>query len=238
MRILTNHLTRMQPGYICVAGIDLDTGTHVRPVLGYGRLSTSLLLKNGGPFELGYVVDLGPTVSVGRAPEHEDYRFNSTKAACLKRVSDDYFWNMLVDCASDTLQGVFGTDLVRRDRSCTVEVGRGMASLGCLAPRGRPYLYVNHRDSVRISFPWLSPPADLSVTDLRLYEEDQRTPRRALVSDLREKLQDGMAVILSVGLTRPFRKEGGDAARHWLQVNNVHLESEPLRGRGEPPDGA
>ncbi len=79
MQILVNHLTRMQPGYICVAGIDLETGTHVRPVLWYGRLSTSLLLKNGGPFELGCVVDLGPTVCVGRAPEHEDHRFNPTK---------------------------------------------------------------------------------------------------------------------------------------------------------------
>ncbi len=87
---------------------------------------------------------------------------------------------------------------------------------------------MNHRDSVRISFPWLSPPANLSVTDLRLYQEDHKVPRRTLVSQLQKKLQAGTAVILSVGLTRPFRKEGGDAARHWLQVNNIHLEGEPL----------
>lgn len=233
MRILINHLTRMQPGYICVAGIDLETGAHVRPVLGHGRLTMDLLLKRGGPFELGCVVNLGPTVHAGRAPEHEDHRFDPAKAFCLGRVPDDYFWDTLIDSASGTLQGIFGRELVRREKSCTVDVGKGRASLGCLAPRGRPSLYVNHRGGVRISLPWLSPPADLSVTDLRLYQEDHKTPRRALISHLQKKLQAGAAVILSVGLTRPFRKEGGDAAMHWLQINNVHLEGEPLWDFGE-----
>ena len=174
MRILINHLTRMQPGYICVAGIDLETGAHVRPVLQYGRLTIDLLLKRGGPFDLGCVVDLGPTVHIGHAPEHEDHRFDPAKAVCLGRLSNDYFWNKLRDSASDTLQGIFGRELIRGGKICTVDIGKGTASLGCLAPRGRPSLYVNRRDSVRISFPWLSPPADLSVTDLRIYQEDHR----------------------------------------------------------------
>ncbi len=228
MRILVNHLTRMQPGYICVAGIDLGTGTHVRPVLRHGRLTTELLLKRGGPFELGCVADLGPTVHIGRAPEHEDHRFDPAAAFCLGSVPDDYFWNILSGSASDTLQGIFGRELVRHEKSCTVDIGKGRASLGCLAPRGRPSLYINHRGSVRISFPWLSPPADLSVTDLRLYQEDHKTPRRTLVSHLQKKLRAGAGVILSVGLTRPWHKEGDTAARHWLQVNNIHLEGEPL----------
>lgn len=52
MKIAVNHLTRMQPGYICVAGIDLETGSHVRPVLPSGRLSAALLRRNGGPFDI------------------------------------------------------------------------------------------------------------------------------------------------------------------------------------------
>jgi hypothetical protein len=35
-------------------------------------------------------------------------------------------------------------------------------------------------------------------------------------------------VILSVGLTRPWRKQEDTAERHWLQVNNVHLQDNPL----------
>jgi hypothetical protein len=33
---------------------------------------------------------------------------------------------------------------------------------------------------------------------------------------------------LAVGLTRPWRKNGDTAQRHWLQVNNIHLEEDPL----------
>jgi hypothetical protein len=40
-------------------------------------------------------------------------------------------------------------------------------------------------------------------------------------------------VILSVGLTRPFRKWGDSEERHWLQVNNIHLEDDPLWQLGE-----
>src|SRR5215210_1099974 len=60
MRILVDHLTRMQPGYFCAAGIDLESGRHVRPVLRRGRLTTDLLGTNGGPFDIGSVLDLGP----------------------------------------------------------------------------------------------------------------------------------------------------------------------------------
>lgn len=109
-----------------------------------------------------------------------------------------------------------------------MDIGKGRASLGCIAPRGSPSLRVNHRGGVRISFPWLSPPMDLSVTDLRLCEKDHKTPRRTLISQLRKRLQAGTEVILSVGLTRPWRKEGDNVARHWLQVNNIHLEDDPL----------
>ncbi|MGH3088338.1 MAG: dual OB domain-containing protein [Rubrobacteraceae bacterium] len=228
MKILINHLTRMQPGYICVAGIDLETGAHIRPVLGNARLTTGLLSRNGGPFELGCVVDLGPTVHVGRAPEHEDHRFDPAKAACLGCVPDDYFWDTLRDSASDALQGIFGKDLAKHEKSCVMDVGKGKASLGCLAPRGRPSLYVNRHGSVRISFPWLSPSADLSVTDLRFCEEDHKTPRKSLISHFQKELKAGTGVILSVGLTRPWRKEGDAVARHWLQVNNIHLEDDPL----------
>ncbi|MGH3145870.1 MAG: hypothetical protein ACRDTR_08730, partial [Rubrobacter sp.] len=71
MRILVNHLTRMQPGYVCVAGLQLDTPNHVRPVLRRGRLTTGLLGLNGGPFDIGAVVVLGPATYAGHAPELE-----------------------------------------------------------------------------------------------------------------------------------------------------------------------
>jgi hypothetical protein len=52
MQIVVNHLTRMQLGYICVAGVDVSSGQHIRPVL-RSRLNVDLLARNGGPFDLG-----------------------------------------------------------------------------------------------------------------------------------------------------------------------------------------
>lgn len=218
----------MQPGYICVAGVDVNTLKHIRPVLRYGRLTTSLLKHNGGPLEIGSIVDLGPTVYTGHAPEMEDHYFDPTKATWLFDDTPDDYWEFLNQVAQESLAAIFGPALEQWDESCTVDVGEGHASLGCLAPEERPWLYVDHRGTVRIVLECLTPSVDLSVTDLRLYERDQRTPRRDLVADVQSRLKAGVDAILSVGLTRPWRKQGDTAERHWLQLNNIHLEDDPL----------
>jgi hypothetical protein len=74
----------------------------------------------------------------------------------------------------------------------------------------------------------VTPSVDLSVTDLRLYEKDHKTPRRKLVADVQERIEAGVESILSLGLTRPWRKQGDTTERHWLQVNNIHLKDDPL----------
>jgi len=224
MHILVNHLTRMQPGYICVAGVDVNTMSHVRPVLPRGRLTTDLLRYSGGPFSIGSVVDLGPTVYAGGAPEIEDHYFDPAKATWLFDDDPEDYWELLNQMAYENLAALFGPDLDQRDRSRTVGIREGHASLGCLAPKQRPSLYVDQRGAVRIALET----ANLSVADLRLYERDHRTPRRDLVTSVRRRIQTGVEVILSVGLTRLWRKQEDASERHWLQVNNVHLQDDPL----------
>ena len=94
---------------------------------------------------------------------------------------------------------------------------------------------MDHRGTVRLVLDYLMPSVDLSVTDLRLYEGDGRTPRRDLVQSVQKRLESGVETILSVGLTRPWQKRGDDEERHWLQLNNIHLKDDPLwqliRGR-------
>jgi hypothetical protein len=136
---------------------------------------------------------------------------------------DDY-WELLNQMAYESLAALFGPDLDQRERSRTVGIREGHASLGCLAPKKRPSLYVDHRGAVRIALG----KANLSVADLRLYERDHKTPRRDLVASVQRRIQVGVEVILSVGLTRPWRKQEDTAERHWLQVNNVHLHDDPL----------
>jgi hypothetical protein len=233
MRTLVNHLTRMQPGYFCAAGVDLETGRHVRPVLRRGRLTVDLLSTNGGPFDVGSVLDLGPTTSAGRAPELEDHRFDPAETRWLSDDDPDEFWEVLDRIAQEDLTDIFGPELELWDESGTVDVGEGKASLGCLRPMQQPWMYVDHRGTVRLVLDYLMPSVDLSVTDLRLYEKDGRTPRRDLVQSLQKRLEAGVETILSVGLTRPWQKRGDDEERHWLQLNNIHLRDDPLWQLGD-----
>lgn len=55
-QVVINHLTRMERGYICVAGIDLTTLQHLRLVLRRERLKTRFLTRYGGPFDIGNIV--------------------------------------------------------------------------------------------------------------------------------------------------------------------------------------
>jgi hypothetical protein len=228
MQILVNHLTRMQPGYFCAAGLDLETKTHVRPVLQRGRLTIDLLSTNGGPFDIGSVVDLGPTTYAGRAPELEDHSFDPAGSRRLFDGKAGDFWDALDGVAQESLAEIFGPALELWDESATLDVGEGRASLGCLKPEKQPWLYVDHRGTIRMVLDYLIPSVDLSVTDLRLYERDGRTPRRNLVAGVQRRLKAGVETILSVGLTRPWQKRGDTAERHWLQVNNIHLKDDPL----------
>lgn len=218
----------MQPGYVCVAGVDIETEEHVRPVLRRGRLTTDLLRANGGPFDIGSVVDLGPTTYTGHAPELEDYRFDPARAKWLFDDDPDGYWDALNGLATESLADIFGPALELWDESGTVDVGEGRASLGCLKPEKQPWLYMDHRGTVRMVLDYLIPSIDLVVNDLRLYESNHRTPRRDLVQSIQNRFETSVEVILGVGLTRPWQKRGDDAKRHWLQVNNIHLKDDPL----------
>jgi len=228
LRILVNHLTRMQPGYFCVAGVDVNTLRHIRPVLRRDRLTIDLLSTGGGPFDVGSVVYLGSTTNAGHPPELEDRRFDSARARWLFDNDPVDFWNTLHGVARESLAEIFGPALELWDESGTVDVGEGRASLGCLKPEKQPWLYIDHRGTVRMVLDYLMPSVDLSVNDLRLYERDGRTPRRDLVASVQQRLEAGVETILSVGLTRPWQKRGDTEKRHWLQANNIHLKDNPL----------
>ncbi len=227
MKIVVNHLTRMQPGYICVAGIDLATGEHVRPVLEGVRLSRDLLVRSGGPFDIASVADLGTTRHIGKPPENEDYVLNPNTATRVKDVVADKYWKLLMKTAKPTLAAIFGPALAARTPGCAIDLGQGNASLGCLIPAAAPEIWVDGWDKIRIELTDGTLTPNLSVTDLRLYEDDQKTPRRKLVDRIAARLKKGVGVVVAVGLARPWQKPGDTERRHWLQVNNLHLEDDP-----------
>ncbi len=229
MKIVINHLTRMQKGFICVAGVSLESGRHVRPLLRQ-QMRTTFLARNGGLFDIGRIVDLGRTRYIGKRPEVEDHLFYPHNAAPLDDMAPHEFWQLLTRLARERLVEIFGPQLHRRGRgSCAVEVGNGIASLGCfVADSPRLVLQeTNGRDRIRMRFQSGSYEFDVPVTDIRLYGSDHVTPDREIVRRAAERLEFTSSVVLSVGLTRPFKKTAAEPALHWLQVNNIHFADDP-----------
>ena len=232
MKIVINHLTRMQRGFICVAGVDLATGQHVRPVL-RSQMRRDLLARYGGPFDMGRVVDLGWTKYVGTRPESEDYLFHRSEVRAMGDMPAEEFWQRLKLLARPKLGAIFGKDLLARGpRSYAVDVGHGVASLGCYLTASRPHLFLQRRDPssrgrIRIEFTSGGHGFELGVTDIRLYCEDHVTPDAAIVERAAAHLQAVPLVILGVGLTRAFRGAADEPPLHWLQVNNLHFEDDP-----------
>jgi hypothetical protein len=235
MRIVVAHLTRMQRGTVCVAGIDVETGQQVRPVPPMSVLLSRVIAPRGGAFDMATVVDLGLTRPIPSAPELEDHEFTWWHARSIRQVEPDLFWPMLRHVARPSLREIFGPGLrpigKAGSRRAVTDLGTGNASLGILMPHGQPRLTLSTkpdgRASVRISLSDDDFALDLGVTDLRLYADDGGRPDSARVYAVADRLARGVPALLSVGLTRPFSSRDDEAPVHWLQVNNIHLEDDP-----------
>ena len=235
MKIVVCHLTRMQRGTVCVAGLDVETGQHVRPVPPMGVLQSRVTATRGGPFDMATVVDLGLTRPVPTPPEVEDREMTWWHARATRLVEPGFFWEMLHHVARPSLGTLFGPDLRtigRADsRRAVTDLGTGCASLGVLIPRGQPRLSLgtkpDGRSVVRMALSDGSMSLDLSVTDLRLYADDGSRPDVGTIRDVADRLARGVPALLSVGLTRPFAARPDEPPLHWLQVNNIHLADDP-----------
>ena len=232
MVIVINHLTRMREGFFCAAGVDYRTHAHVRPLThDGGSLGVNLLARHGGPFDMANMVRLGKTARCGLRPEVEDRRCDPVKAYVIRALEPTEFWELLRGLAKPSLAELFGPELECNGHSCTVDEGRGTASLGCLIPAAPPCLYLKQRPDrppqLRMRLADGGADLDLGVTDIRLYEDDHVTPAVRKVRELRRRLDSSDGIVLSVGLTRLFAATPGREPVHWLQVNNIHLRETP-----------
>jgi hypothetical protein len=235
MPILINQLTRMRPGFVCTAGIDLATGRHVRPLVQNVNLGTNLLHRNGGPFDIGLVVDLGLNWHIGRPPEIEDHLFMPLHAKVVRTAGAAELWDWLTRLALTSLNAIFGPDLAPRGaHTCAVDAGKGLVSLGCLRPKQCLNLHVRPRPGksaqVRVQVRDDTFDLELGVTDIRLYGRDHVSPDDAAIRRVDRRLQSGDEIILCVGLSRAFQPVAGSKAPplHWLQVNNLHFNDDPI----------
>jgi hypothetical protein len=218
---------------VCVAGIELASGRYVRLVT---RKEEPLTLEavDSGLFRLGQVVELGAYRVGGRPPEVEDCHFSLGKARAVEQLTPKEFWSILKASARESLVEVFGDGLRPHRTTLALPVGAGKASLGDLAVEGlrlRLEMRENQpRLRARFRVPDFLEELSVAVTDLRFYKAygDSGVYRLDIgkVNWVNHALRKSR-VILSVGLSRP-KALGGREPLHWLQVNGIHLESDPL----------
>lgn len=230
MRIVINHLTKMHGERICVAGIDIATGQHIRPTTSASSpLTRRLLRASGGPFEVGALVDLASVTACGQVPETEDHRFSPPAARHVQMLKPAEYLELLDTASSDSLEDAFGPDLERATKwKYAVPVGSGTRSLAVVRPRHALSLQIDDkfdRPKVTLRFNDVDPHAYVAVTDLRFFEADQRAVRRDVVEDVGARLRRGTDAFVMFGLTRPW---DADPDHHWLQVNGICLVDRPV----------
>ena len=216
MKLLITDLTRMQGGHVCVAGIDIDKNKRVRPVAAQS-LSGRLLATNGGPLDVRRVVDIGRTAPRRSRPEIEDVRFEPRSIRSLATMPEDEFIQRLAKLAGADLAAI-GPDLQPRGRNLVVPEGKGKCSL--VIVRTTEALRVHISAEGRLRLAWEND-IELPITDLRLFNNDLRTPDTVKAHWVQNQLALGGEAFLCFSLSRPF--EGF----HWLQLNNIHLSTSP-----------
>jgi hypothetical protein len=220
----------MQKGFMCVAGIDLQSHRHVRPVIDR-QMRVDLLACHGGPFEIGRIVDLGETRFMGRVPEIEDQRFEVPAARPIGDMESAAFWDLMTSVAQRELIAIFGPDLkLIGAASCGVEETYGLRSLGCYWAAAGRLLLEDSTGVPRIRFAFRSELGNLkvSVTDIRLYGADHVTPNGSAVNSVNSRIAESEPILVSLGLSRAYRRTPEEPGIHWLQINNIHLPDDPL----------
>ena len=218
---------------ICVAGIEIDSQEHLRPVVARPeRLGRDMLYESGGPFELGAVVELGEIRPQPDPPAIEDHLFRPHRAQRLGPLGGDLYLELLDRISHRNLRNAFGPDLKRRgERKYATDLGQGERTLACVKPRGPLALEIDSFGSLNLRFEEAGRTASAPVTDLRFYEEDQATLRHALIDDVSARLRGDVETWVMFGLGRAWKASNDDAERHWLQVNGLCLEDRPLGPR-------
>jgi hypothetical protein len=226
LRILISHLTRMKYPKICIAGIEVNTGIHVRPVIENKNLDLSQVESL---FQLGRVIDLGQYTTNRNVPEVEDCFFVLANVIQVSDLAPPQFWNSLKAVAKPSLNQIFGDDLHSPNgHTLAIPKGCGIASLGELCVSNLRLVITNWNDDLKLRAEFSDSEINISlsvpVTDLRFYEhiDGNFVVKTQVVNFVNKILSSNQVAILSVGLSRVFKDE------HWLQVNGIHLESDPL----------
>lgn len=176
------------------------------------------------------MVDLGTVIPEPTVPESEDHRFHTQSAQHVEDLHGAEFLALLDEASSTGLMEGFGRDLERVRWKYAVEAGKGDRSLAVIKAGRRPVLEIDEKyGKLQLRFDDPDHPRTyLPVTDVRFFESDHSTLRRAVVDDVARRLRTGIDAYLMLGLARAYQAPSDDRERHWLQLNGVVLADRPV----------
>ena len=94
--MLVTDVTRMEAGFICVAGIEEGTRERIRPMLPDSRrIPLDWVASRGGVVDLRRVLELGAAPRIGRVPEIEDVLTNDDRISVVGALSHERFLDVV-----------------------------------------------------------------------------------------------------------------------------------------------
>lgn len=229
MQIVLNHITRFTGTRICIAGVELAELKHIRPTTpSSDPITRALLAVKGGPIQVGAVVDIGETTPDPSPPETEDHLFATSDTEVVELLDGEAYLEVLHSVSDRDIQTAFGPSLRRVSKGYAIDAGEGERSLAVVRAREIPALAVDPWGKLRLTIPDMEHAPALSVTDVRFVEDDHKSIRADVVSDVNDRLAAGVDAFLMLGLARAVQLDWDIKERHWLQVNGICLIDRPV----------
>jgi hypothetical protein len=229
VQIVLNHITRFTGTRICIAGVELAELEHVRPTTpSSDPITRELLSDEGGPVQIGALLDIGEATPDPSPPETEDHLFATSNAELVELLDGDTYLEMLNSVSDRDIQTAFGPSLHRVRKGYAIDAGQGKRSLAVVRARETPTLAVDPWEKLRLTIPDMEHSPALSVTDVRFVEKDHKTIKHDIVKDVNDRLAAGVDAFLMLGLARAIQFPWDTQERHWLQVNGICMTDRPL----------
>lgn len=228
-RVVLTEVTRMQPGFFCVAGVDLDSGNILRP-LPPRDIRWRAQADGAPPFSVGTVLKCQFQSNANRSGAHgaED-RSCIYMPTQVGRMTPAELHTTLLPSAKRDVSEVYGAPLLD---GMYLEEGRGAHSLGCLRVEpGSLSFHQGNRNAIRVDF------KDASGASFNL-----KLTCHTLCSALEAKQANlpglnawaaraDQPVLLRMGLARPWNgghEHNYNPRRCYAQINGLIYPELPL----------
>lgn len=215
-QMLVTEVTRMKHGMVCVAGLDVHTGTMIRPLQPGGVNWPQADWVDKDFMRVGNVLVLEPAAPTASDKPHATEDFAVATVTRVATATPDQLFDACVATADVALSDIFGDSLID-DKY--VEEFADCRSLGCLVVDTDDVAVSSNFDKVSLVYDDATGRRHyIKVTELAFAAQDE-----AAADALRERIAGHDQVALRLGLARAWQGPNGeyDPRRCFLQLNGV-----------------